>query len=304
MSINVITWSSVRRRDLLIVFLVVVLLISSSLLFVYVFMMDSDGSVPLDNVNSVMNEKELRNALNNVQIGESAIITIDNDIILTGFALSIPANKNITLTSNNTTDFYKLTGVDDRSTLIVEAGGILRLDGVIVAHAIGDFGCGVQVMSGGTLVMYSGEISDNTGNAVRIGCGVRINSGGSFVMFGGSISNNMGNYGGGVYNNGVFEFFGGVISGNIAGFNGGGVYNEGSCSFTMSGGTIYNNISEASGGGVYNRGSFTMSGGTISNNTTNKGYGGGVYNNGNFNRSGGEISGNTANANENVYGTF
>ncbi|MDR2720280.1 MAG: hypothetical protein LBC03_05715 [Nitrososphaerota archaeon] len=304
MSIKVITWSSVHRKDLLIVSLVIALLISSALLFVYVFMMDSDRSTPLDNVNSVMNEKELRNVINNVPVGESATITIGKDVALTGFALYIPANKNITLTSNNTPEFYKLIGMDSRSTLIVEDGGILRLDGVVVTHAVDDFGWGVQVRSGGTFVMYSGEISGNTGSISRISGGVRIDNGGSFVMFGGVISNNIADYGGGVYNNGVFEFFGGVISNNISNFNGGGVYNEVSCSFTMSGGTISNNTSEAPGGGVYNRGSFTMSGGTISNNTTNKGYGGGVYNNGNFSRTGGDVFGNTAIANENVYDTF
>jgi len=76
----------------------------------------------------------------------------------------------------------------------------------------------------------------------------------------------------------------------------GGVKNWGI--FTMSGGTISGNTSIEEGGGVYNRGTFTMSGGTISGNTSNgdmyRSIGGGVYNDKTFTMSGGTISGNTA----------
>jgi hypothetical protein len=96
---------------------------------------------------------------------------------------------------------------------------------------------------------------------------------------------------------------GGEISGNTVssipyGY-GGGVYVDGG-TFTQSGGTISNNTASYSGGGVYIiGGTFTQSGGTISDNTissTTAGYGGGVYvyRSGTFTMSGGEISGNTA----------
>ena len=63
-------------------------------------------------------------------------------------------------------------------------------------------------------------------------------------------------------------------------------------SFTMNGGTISeNNVSY--GGGVYNLGTFTMKGGTISGNKANY-NGGGVYNSGTFTMNGGTIEGNNA----------
>jgi hypothetical protein len=102
---------------------------------------------------------------------------------------------------------------------------------------------------------------------------------------------------------------GGTIDGNTASgsvstsFYGGGVYISGgtnSGTFTMTGGTISNNTAHE-GGGVYNGGAFTMNSGTISGNSasgSNSGSGGGVYTGtnmgGTFTMYGGTIGGNTA----------
>ena len=98
--------------------------------------------------------------------------------------------------------------------------------------------------------------------------------------------------------NAKLELRNGTISGNNRSItsDGGGVY---VCygTFTMSGGTISGNTS-ASGGGVYvDNGTFTMNGGTISGNTSSSSsssYAGGVYvDSGTFTMNGGKISGNT-----------
>jgi hypothetical protein len=102
---------------------------------------------------------------------------------------------------------------------------------------------------------------------------------------------------------------GGTIDGNTASgsvstsFYGGGVYISGgtnSGTFTMIGGTISNNTAHE-GGGVYNGGAFIMNSGTISGNSasgSNSGSGGGVYTGthmgGTFTMYGGTIGGNTA----------
>ncbi|MDR0797769.1 MAG: hypothetical protein LBE70_03505 [Nitrososphaerota archaeon] len=245
----------------------------------------------------VSNENELRNAINAAI--EPTSIAIDNDITLTR-TIVIPANKDITLTSNTTNSFYKLFGSpglssisDGSSTLTVANGGMLRLDGIVVTH-VSRFGSGVMVNSGGKLIMYSGEISGNNGN---LGGGVFINGSGSFMMLGGKIFGNDALCGGGVENfGGTFNMTGGEISGNTA-WGGGGVYNDGD--FSMSGGKIFsNNVStfgdRYGGGGVYNSGIFSMLGGEISgNNAVGGGAGGGVNNIGVFSMSGGEISNNT-----------
>jgi len=75
---------------------------------------------------------------------------------------------------------------------------------------------------------------------------------------------------------GTFNMESGIITGNINEDNEGGGINIVNGIFTMTGGTVSNNTAGAGGGGVYVRGAFTMSGtAKISSNDSN--YGGGVY---------------------------
>jgi hypothetical protein len=96
---------------------------------------------------------------------------------------------------------------------------------------------------------------------------------------------------------------GSLITGNTTTnpFSGGGVYVHGG-TFTMSGGAVSGNTTNISndggGAGVYvHGGSFTMSGGAVSGNTSSASatpWGGGVYvDGGSFTMSGGAVSGNT-----------
>jgi hypothetical protein len=270
-----------NRKTLFVFSLAVVLLISS--LFVYIRIVGTNSVV--------RNEFELTLAANDALPWMPVTITLNSDVTLTE-SLVIPANKKITLRSDSS-EFYRLNGADNCYTIVVENSGVLTLDGIIVTHKSKTYGSGVRVYSGGTFIVYSGEISGN--RACRIGDAY--------------------DDGGGVYNDGVFKMLGGEISGNDATLYGGGVYNRGT--FKMSGGKISNNIAgphavrysgsgggiSGGGGGVYNNGMFIMSGGEISNNTS--AYGGGVYNNGGdnagiFELSGGKIFSNTA-VSGNVY---
>jgi uncharacterized repeat protein (TIGR02543 family) len=98
---------------------------------------------------------------------------------------------------------------------------------------------------------------------------------------------------------------GSKISGNTSSSSsrgGGGVSIENGGTFTMNGGTISDNVTSSyGGGGVYVGGIFTMNGGTISGNTADYSYtygGGGVYvNGGTFTMNGGTISNNTTGKN-------
>jgi hypothetical protein len=258
----------------------------------------------------VNNEAELKSAV--VTATGATIIALDGDISLTE-SFIVPANKDITLTSNTEMGSYKLIGADGVNTVFVEGSGVLRLEDIIITHPTGISGRGVEVYFGGTLIMtggmvcnnidwggvlncgsfsmYGGEISGNT--AVGSGGGV-YNNGYDFSMYSGKISNNTAvGSGGGVYNlNGKVHLYDGVISGNNAKVGGGVDIFYGS--FYMSGGLISGNIAKDKGGGVYNYyySVFSLSGsGEISNNTAP--LGDGVCNDGDFKRNGGEISGNT-----------
>ncbi|MDR1992077.1 MAG: InlB B-repeat-containing protein [Nitrososphaerota archaeon] len=268
----------------------------------------------------VDNEVTLRVAVNDAVAGVPVIIAFENDIALTMGALIIGAGKTCTLTSDSASEFFKLLGVFDTDTIVVNAGGVLELAGINVTHHRDVEGTGVAIQSGGILIMSNGAISDNTANR-RYGGGV-YNSGvfslyggvisdnkaysggggvfnwlsGSFNVFGGKITGNTAYAGGGVYiNSGNFSLFGGEISHNTA-TSGGGVSNGGS--FSMFGGLIFDNT--ASGGGVFNWGSFSLFGGEISHNTAYN-AGGGVANSGSFSLFGGVISDNIASGGGGVY---
>ncbi|MDE7164787.1 MAG: hypothetical protein K2O04_05140 [Clostridiales bacterium] len=161
----------------------------------------------------------------------------------------------------------------------------------------GRAGSGVGLYSNATFNMSgTAEISNNTAGTVSQvggnGGGVYVYSS-TFNMSGGTISENKAvsysstiGQGGGVivsYSNSLFKFEGGKITGNTAAV-GGGVYVSGG--FEMSGtaeisknkAVRYNNL-HGTGGGVHIQGSvaeFTMTGGTISDNTAGT-TGGGVY---------------------------
>ena len=136
----------------------------------------------------------------------------------------------------------------------------------------------VQDDNAGTINVDGGAIFCQ--NDMKGGC-VQIEDNSTFNMYGGTICGNGANNGGGVYVSGgcTFNMYGGKIAGNTAEFTGGGVIVHGT--FTMSGGTITDNTANTAnlreGGGVCvpKGGTFTMSGGSITEN--NAEIGGGVY---------------------------
>lgn len=169
--------------------------------------------------------------------------------------------------------------------------------------SLGDGG-GVYI-TGGDFTMKAGSIADNS--AAGNGGGACIVGGGNFTMQGGSITGNgknaqdvvMTKNGGGVYlNSGNFELEAGEISSNKATTNGGGVFLTGEdCTYILAEGTIKNNEA-AKGGGVFLEvGDFILKegeGSLLQNTATN--YGGGVYiaNGGEFTMNGGTIKQNTS----------
>ena len=194
-------------------------------------------------------------------------------------------------------------------------GGEFNLYGGKITGNTAANGGGVK-LTGGTVNMYGGEIAGNkaTGGTSGTGDGGGVYvSGGTFNLRGGSITNNKTEVysqgegtGGGVYvSGGTFNLYdGGSIThnkatGNASASKGGGVRvgsNGQAGTFNMYGGEItYNEANYGGGVDVY-EGTFTMSGGTIANNTTAN-YGGGVYvdrDSCKFTMRGGSISGNTA----------
>ena len=162
-------------------------------------------------------------------------------------------------------------------------------------------------VSGEVILCLNGQELNLNGQHISVSNGASLtlcdcSTGG--VLIGGSGSN-----GGGVYvdGGGTFTMTGGSIVGNTANA-GGGVYVDECGTFTMEDGSINNNQATSGGGGgvMVNKGSFTLSGGSITGNTTNSdtfGYGGGVCLYGTFYLSGDSIiqSNTKAGATDNLY---
>jgi hypothetical protein len=182
----------------------------------------------------VEDEDTLRTAVSSTL--EPIVIGITNDIVLTGNTLKISADKDIKLTSYGGTDFYRLVSTFNNAVITVEHQGVLRLDGIIITHTSGVVGSGVNVASGGTLIMYDGKISGNK-DASNGGGGVCVTNG-VFEMYGGTISNNNSTLFGGGVNIGpgsTFTMYDGVIANNNGtGLCGGGICIDDSL-FTMYG---------------------------------------------------------------------
>ncbi len=253
-----------------------------------------DGWTKLDNTMTSLGEGMyfLENA---VTISQTIEINGDVTLCLNGQTLKMTGSDSVMKVK----DSKNLTLFDEESNAGVITGGERS---------------GIYVDENANFMMKGGSIFGNKANEAN-GGGVYVAKNANFTMLDGIISENItgegtrqekGGAGGGVYvDGGTFEMEGGIISGNCAyghkldstfdvdSFGGGVcVLNEGS--FTMSGDSAIQggNYSKISGGGVYIKDSnFMMTGGTISENSTeNSGGGVYVYNGTTFTMTNGTIS--------------
>ena len=234
----------------------VVLLMVSLFSFYSVSALNIDSSSSLESIDftdvKVSNFDSLLSAISTYS--SPVRIILGNNITLGSDSLAIPSGKIVKLTS--IASEFALIGADDKSVIVVEAGGELWLDGIIVTHKNGDFGRGVE--NSGSLYLVNGVIFGNT--IIDNGGGVYNYEGGQFTMMGGAIANNTATNGGGIYIlreeveslRGRTVIDGGVIANNTATQNGGGIWISeqqlGDLSVGADG-VFYNNYA---GNGAYN----------------------------------------------------
>ena len=269
----------------------------------------------------VSTETELKTAITAALSGE--VIELTQDIITTD-SVTIPAGKNITLTSDMDAagaPFKIDANGGDFSVIVIALGGAeLTLKNIVITGANKrtisggirpDPGGGVYVYVGGTLNMYEGaEISGNkvfqtTGGSDN-GNGGGVYSRGELNLYPGAIiTGNETCAGGGVMcgPDGTFNMYGGTIYDNSAKYTGGGVWISSNMQFNMNGGTISGNSAQGGGGAYISGGTFNMSDQAIisgnestgEGNSSAKGGGGVLLEGGSiFNMLGGSIIGNIA----------
>ncbi len=252
--------------------------------------------------------------------GEKSIV-LTKDIDGGSTALTIPADKGVTLNLNGHTltissakksDGQQDNAINVKGTLTIidipdsendpgEAG-----QGQIIGKEIDN---AINIETKGTLNLQGGKITTTSSNRA-----IFISENALFNMSDGVISENKNQVakGGGVFvNGGTMEMTGGAILDNAAidtvsawgaqtVAQGGGIYVQNNGRLTVSGGKIAGNTATNGGGICINDGcTVNMNGGQISGNTAAQ-NGGGIYGKNNatgeitINMSGGTISGNTA----------
>ena len=175
-------YSNSKNKKLLLALIVIVFLVVvfTSIVLVYKSMIDNDD-VFLVGAVFVGSEKELREAVAKSGLGgESTLIALTKNVVLKE-PLVVGVGKNVTLTSKGRFgggDCFRLIGALGQSSwdeqhgvvkggvqfgvIVVEGGGWLCLDGVVVTHNKGVAGRGVTVEAKGWLVLSDGEVSGNT----------------------------------------------------------------------------------------------------------------------------------------------
>ncbi len=188
------------------------------------------------------------------------------------------------LITNNTAS-TTTSGGGGGNMYLYDSTAKLNMTGGTISYGSAYSGGGINVaagtvnMSGGT-IDYSKSTAPSSASAG--GGGVYVKDGATFNLSGSAVVSNSESYysGSGFYVSGSLVMSGGTITKNTVTdtwhYSGGGVCLSGNnASFTMSGGTISENDGFSGGGGVAaSGGTFTMSGGSIENNTAI--YGGGV----------------------------
>jgi len=141
-----------------------------------------------------------------------------NEIRLDSQGALFTVNSGVTLELDNITlvgrNFARV-GMNNTNRLVVVSGGTFRMNET--SKITGNGGGGVNVSSGGTFILYGGEISNNFIVGTNNGGGVNV-SGGRFDMIGGTIRNNEAQNGGGVavLGTGSFRMANGSIYDNTA----------------------------------------------------------------------------------------
>ena len=146
-------------------------------------------------------------------------------------AITVPSSANVILTSypggpmRTMLQPYMQSDVADMRHFVVR--GSLQLENVVLCGGNpATHSGGVNVTSGGTLILDGGIIQNSNVSATAGGGGVSVATGSTFIMYDGIIRDNHAGNGGGVWigQDSSFVMHGGTITGNTAASNGGGVF--------------------------------------------------------------------------------
>ena len=197
----------------------------------------------------------LRETIVNANVGDTIDATgISGVITLTSGELLV--NKSVTINGAGA-DLLVLDGNGVGTVFRVMSIGPVRISGLTIRNAHGNFGGGIFNGGVGTLTIINSALSGNTA-----AFGGAVYNGGTLKIVNSTISGNTANEGAGVYNPVTLTISNSTFSDNAASQVGGAVFNTGTLVITNS--TISNNSSMFLAGGVVNLNNFQI-GNTILN---------------------------------------
>jgi hypothetical protein len=235
----------------------------------------------------VAGDGSLRGEIAAAQSGDTVVFAPSLDgqtITLGGYGLYIDKNLNIEGPGANS---LAISGGNQSQVFAVAHGAQVTLSGMTVENGKsfnasgfgfgGGYFDGGGILNNGTLTLSGDTLS---GNVADYGNGGAIANYGALTVTGSTLSDNSATGdGGGIANYGILTVTGSSLSGNSAGHNGGGIATEYGGTATVAGSTLSGNRATA-GGGIYNDGAMTLSGSTVTRNSTYTSLpsGGGIYN--------------------------
>jgi LPXTG-site transpeptidase (sortase) family protein len=223
--------------------------------------------------------------------GQTVTISSPLSITQNNLTLTGPASGSVTLSGQNTTQFFNIASTVRMENLILtggsssSAGGVifnngdLTLDHVTISNSTSSSttsgGGAIYNHSGATLTITNGVFSGDTASGQ--GGGAIYNDAGTIGITDSTFSNNSSTMGGGIRNaSGTVIVSGSTFSGNT----GGAIYSNGSGALTVTNSTISGNQSNWGAGGIYSLGTLNVNFSTITGNTAGGlSSSAGIYNN-------------------------
>jgi large repetitive protein len=206
-------------------------------------------------------------------------LSIDKDVVIAGAAADETS--------------IELEAGGSGSVVTVSANTDVTLSGVTITGGSAALGAGIH--SDGNLTLKDVAVVENNASDFGSAAGIFNGAGGVLTLFDTRVAHNMAvdGVGGGIHNSGIAVVKGSLVEENGAGFVGAGIYNEVGATMDLVNTTVRHNFSALSGGGIGNKGTLTVRGGRIIDNTAQI-FGGGILNIGELKLTATDVTGNTA----------
>ena len=213
----------------------------------------------------------LREAIASAASGDTINFSVTGTITLastvtisTNLTISGPGASNLAISGNNSVRVF-----------VIDGGITATISGVTIQNGSvgGDWGGGIYIASGSTLILSNSTLSGNSSGYAGAGIG----SFGTLNVTNSTLSgNSAASYGGGINNDGgTLTVTSSTLSGNSAGYEGGGInQGNGAATLTVTNSTLSGN-SASYGGGIFSFAPLTVTNSTLTGNSA-AAYGGGI----------------------------